>query len=66
MLTRCEPMPMPGNARGHGDAGQIQADNEWPDNAYRRGEAGQITEEVRKSEDTLALLDRLLRSPRAA
>ena len=55
----------PGNARGHGDAGQMQADNEWPDNACRR-EAGQITEEVRKSEDTLALLDRLLRSPRAA
>ena len=56
----------PGDACGHGDADQMQADDEWPDNAYIRGEAGQITEEVRKSEDTLALLDRLLRSPRAA
>ena len=63
MLAR---MRADADARGHGDAGQIQADSEWPDNTYRRGEAGQITEEVRKSEDTLALLDRLLRSPRAA
>jgi hypothetical protein len=56
----------PGNARGHGDAGQIQADAEWPDNTRGRGDAGQITEEVSKREDTSALLDRLLRSPKVA
>jgi hypothetical protein len=56
----------PGNARGHGDAGQIQADAEWPRNARGHGDAGQITEEVSKREDTSALLDRLLRSPKMA
>jgi hypothetical protein len=67
----------PDNARGHRDADQFPAEDERPDNAVGhrdagqiqargRGDADHITEEVRKREGTLALLDRALRSPRAA